>query len=165
MPLYDFKHPTKEEYIEIFFNMDEEKAYFDEDGLEWQRIFALINVAPTYRSFDEKKQVDKDGNPMVIKKISNEFAASQGFDNAFDYVEWSNSQVDESKTPTANREKMRDQMSKKETKELIEHNKESQKKDEKIKAKARAETRKQAKGNKLKINSMKKTIDKIQGKK
>ena len=95
MPAYEFKHPSKEEYVEVFFHMDDEKSYIDEGGISWERVFNTANLSPTYRTFDEKRQVDKNGKPLVVKKISNEFANSQGFDNAFDYIDYSNSQVDE----------------------------------------------------------------------
>ncbi len=40
MPLYVFHHPEDENLTkDIFFNMNDEKKYTDEDGVEWKRVF------------------------------------------------------------------------------------------------------------------------------
>lgn len=39
MPMYIFQNPETEEEIEVFFHMDDEKKYIDDQGLEWKRIF------------------------------------------------------------------------------------------------------------------------------
>ncbi len=123
MPSYDFKHPEKEEYIELFFSMNEEKTYTDEEGVEWKRVFHSPNVNATNRSYDPNKPIfDEKGNPMKVVPISDELVKSQGFDNAADYIEWNNSMVDESKTPLANLEKAHEQARSKDIKELIKEN-------------------------------------------
>ena len=37
MPVYVFKDPEKEQYIEVIQSMNDEHVYFDEDGVEWKR--------------------------------------------------------------------------------------------------------------------------------
>ncbi len=39
MPMYIFENPKTGEEIELFFGMNDEKEYFDEDGLEWKRVY------------------------------------------------------------------------------------------------------------------------------
>lgn len=103
MPSYDFKHPNREEYVELFFSMSEEKVYIDEDGVEWKRVFYAPNVNATNRSYDPNKPIyDEKGNKMRVVPISDELVKSQGFDNAADYIEWNNSMVDQNKTPEHN---------------------------------------------------------------
>lgn len=41
MPIYLFQHPKTEEVAELFFGMNDEKKYVDEDGTEWNRIYSL----------------------------------------------------------------------------------------------------------------------------
>jgi hypothetical protein len=103
MPSYDFKHPEREEYVELFFAMSDEKIYIDEEGVEWGRIFCAPNVNATNRSYDPNKPIyDEKGNKMRVVPITDELVKSQGFDNAGDYIEWNNSMVDENKTPAHN---------------------------------------------------------------
>ena len=52
MPLYIFKHPTKEKYQEVFFHMDDDK-FLVEDGVKWKRVFTAPNYA-----------IDSDIDPM-----------------------------------------------------------------------------------------------------
>ena len=37
MPMYIFSNPKTKEVKEVFFHMEDEKKYVDEDGLEWNR--------------------------------------------------------------------------------------------------------------------------------
>lgn len=39
MPLYIFKHPSREEYQEVFFKMNDKKIFKDEDGITWERVY------------------------------------------------------------------------------------------------------------------------------
>ena len=39
MPLYPFRHPDTGEIKDIFFHMDDDKTYSDEDGVKWIREF------------------------------------------------------------------------------------------------------------------------------
>ncbi len=110
MPLYPFKHPDKEEYVEKFFHMNDDKSYVDENGTEWNRVFMVPNISATYRSFDEKRLVDENGQPARVAHLSEAFVRSQGFKNADDYIEYNNSvMVDPTKTPTRNLEKAHEQ--------------------------------------------------------
>ena len=110
MPRYDFKHPDKEEYIELFFSMSQDKCYIDEGGTEWKRVFNSPNVNATNRSMDINKPIyDKKGNPMRVVPITDELVRNQGFDNASDYIEWNNSVVDQNKTPEHNIEMAHEQ--------------------------------------------------------
>lgn len=49
MPIYIFKHPEKEQYKEIFFKMNDEKKFIDENNLEWKRVF----TSPELSTFGE----------------------------------------------------------------------------------------------------------------
>lgn len=65
MPNYLFKHPEKEEYIEVFFHMNDEKIYIDENGTQWERRWTVPNASVDSISdidpFDTKKFVEKTG--------------------------------------------------------------------------------------------------------
>ena len=116
MPIYIFKHPDKEEYVEVFFNM------------KWVREFSASNLSATYRTFDEKRLVDKKGNPYRIQKFSEKFVRQQGFKNATDYIDYNNAyMVDENKTPDRNIEKAHEQAADKDLQSKIAHNKSMQK--------------------------------------
>lgn len=39
MPYYSYQHPVTEEVAEIFQHMDEPHEFFDQNGLQWARIF------------------------------------------------------------------------------------------------------------------------------
>ena len=50
MPIYLFQHPETEEVAELFFGMNDEKKYIDEDGTEWKR--AIFFTSIKYRSIN-----------------------------------------------------------------------------------------------------------------
>ena len=126
MPLYDFKHPEREEYIELSFGMNDEKSYIDEEGVEWGRVFEIPNARPPNRSFDPDKPIyDSKGKEMRKVPITDEFLRNQGFSNAADYIEWNNSLVDQSKTPAMNLEQTRSNEGRKDIKEMVADNKEN----------------------------------------
>jgi len=153
MPLYDFRHPLTEEIKEVFFHMnDEDKIYIDEEGVEWERVFAASYLGATYRTFDEKRLVDEKGKPLKIKKFSDEFIRHQGFKNAADYIDYNNSIIDREKTPEANRQKMHDQRNNKDLQAQLKENKRLLKKKNK-------EHRKQRESSKSKV-TVKTTVDK-----
>ena len=128
MPIYIFKHPDKEEYVEVFFNMNDEKFFIDKEGMKWVREFSASNLSATYRTFDEKRLVDKKGNPYRIQKFSEKFVRQQGFKNATDYIDYNNAyMVDENKTPDRNIEKAHEQAADKDLQSKIAHNKSMQK--------------------------------------
>ena len=44
MPIYVYKHPEKEEYIEVLQGMNDEHVY-EQDGLAWERVFLAPNAS------------------------------------------------------------------------------------------------------------------------
>ena len=44
MPIYVYKHPEKEEYIEVLQGMNDEHVY-EQDGLVWERVFLAPNAS------------------------------------------------------------------------------------------------------------------------
>ena len=63
MPIYVFKHPEKEQYVELAQSMSEKHIYFDDDGLRWERVYfsPQFNTQGKIDAFDNKKFVDKTG--------------------------------------------------------------------------------------------------------
>ena len=45
MPLYTFKHPENDEYVEVVQRMNDEHSYVDPDGLKWKRVFHVPQMA------------------------------------------------------------------------------------------------------------------------
>ena len=45
MPIYTFKNPNKEEYIEVVQKMSEEHTYTDASGVQWQRVWEAPNAS------------------------------------------------------------------------------------------------------------------------
>lgn len=39
MPIYVYQNPNTEEYIEVIQSMNDRHVYFDNNGLEWKRVF------------------------------------------------------------------------------------------------------------------------------
>jgi hypothetical protein len=160
MPSYDFKHPEKEEYIELFFSMNEEKTYVDEEGVEWKRVFSSPNVNATNRSYDPSKPIyDEKGNKMKVVPITDELVRSQGFDNASDYIEWNNSMCDESKSPLANLDKAHAQAGDKNVQEVIKENNAKLKERAEQHSSKVATAKKSGKNVKIEATSNKRTFD------
>lgn len=65
MPEFLFKHPDKEEYKEVFFKMNDDKKYVDDEGVEWKRRWHIPNASVDSISntnpFDIQSHVDKTG--------------------------------------------------------------------------------------------------------
>ena len=63
MPNYIFKHPEQEEYIEVFFHMNDEKKYIDNSGTEWKRVFTSSQLQTTsqFDPWDGKNFAEKTG--------------------------------------------------------------------------------------------------------
>lgn len=63
MPLYIFKHPNKEEYIEILQGMNEEHSYI-KDGVKWERQFTSpeISSQKITNPWDKNAFVNQTGN-------------------------------------------------------------------------------------------------------
>ena len=45
MPLYTYENPKTGETIDVLQSMSEKHEYFDQDGLEWKRVFQVPNAS------------------------------------------------------------------------------------------------------------------------
>jgi len=63
MPMYIFQNPKTNEEVEVFFHMDDEKKYFDKDGLEWKRVFTVphASIDTKLDAFDKNGFIEKSG--------------------------------------------------------------------------------------------------------
>lgn len=63
MPLYTFSNPNTGELIDIFFSMNDEKKYIDDNGLEWTREYHSpeLNATGKTNPWDSKQFVEKTG--------------------------------------------------------------------------------------------------------
>ena len=95
MPLYQFQNPKTNEVIEVVQKMKDEHVYFDDDGLEWNRVwtnpqmrvgsftdpycFKSFDIATEGKNYtlgdmwdrceeESKKRADKEGGQDPIKK-------------------------------------------------------------------------------------------------
>ena len=64
MPIYIYKHPEEEKYIEELQGMNDKHVFFDSDGLEWKRVFTIPNA-----SIDSK--IDPHSQKEFIQKTEN----------------------------------------------------------------------------------------------
>ena len=88
MPIYIYKHPDKEEYLEEVQGMNDKHVYFDSEGLEWKRIFTTPNMSIdacidpyNERQFHDKTNSKKGtfGDVMdYSKELSQERAEKNG---------------------------------------------------------------------------------------
>ncbi len=64
MPLYIFQHPKTEETKEVFFGMNDEKKYVDDNGEEWSRVFSLpgLSTESSFDPWDQNGFVNKTAN-------------------------------------------------------------------------------------------------------
>jgi len=64
MPVYVYKHPSKEEFIELVQSMNEEHVYIDDSGLKWKRVWInpQLNTDSNINPFDNAHFVNKTGN-------------------------------------------------------------------------------------------------------
>lgn len=64
MPMYVFKNPKTGEEAEVFFHMDDEKKYIDQNGLEWERVFlsSQLNTESSIDPWDNNSFVNKTAN-------------------------------------------------------------------------------------------------------
>jgi len=83
MPYYLFSHPETEEIREIFFHMNDEKVYIDENSLKWKREYVVpqasidANIDPySSRAFVEKTR--KAGNVGELFDLSKEMSEKRG---------------------------------------------------------------------------------------
>ena len=63
MPSYIYKHPEEEKYIEVIQSMNEEHIYFDESGLQWQRVWTnpQLNTESNIDPFSNVGFIEKTG--------------------------------------------------------------------------------------------------------
>ena len=65
MPQYLYKHPEKDQYIEVTQRMLEKHEFIDTDGVEWKRVFtvpqAVVSAGSEVDPFDIKSHVAKTG--------------------------------------------------------------------------------------------------------
>jgi len=45
MPIYTYKHPDKEEYMDVMQKMNDRHVYIDDDGVEWRRIWSVPSLS------------------------------------------------------------------------------------------------------------------------
>ena len=64
MPIYIYKHPNKEKYIEVAQSMNEDHVYFDENGLEWKRewVNPQLNTTSSIDPWDNASFVNTTSN-------------------------------------------------------------------------------------------------------
>jgi hypothetical protein len=64
MPIYVYKHPELEEYVEVFQGMNDKHEYTDEFGIEWKRVFLAPNAAIDLETnpYDKQAFLDKTSN-------------------------------------------------------------------------------------------------------
>jgi len=63
MPEYVYKHPKKEQYIELVQSVNDEHIFYDEDGLKWDRVYSPINFSTHSKidAFDKRAFTEKTG--------------------------------------------------------------------------------------------------------
>lgn len=64
MPVYVYKHPNKEKFIELVQSMNEEHVYIDDSGLKWDRVWTnpQLNTDSNINPFDNAHFVNKTGS-------------------------------------------------------------------------------------------------------
>lgn len=68
MPLYVFSHPKTGELREIFFHMNDEKSYQDDEGVNWVREYGSpqLNTNGTVDAWDKKGFVNQTSSGGTI---------------------------------------------------------------------------------------------------
>ena len=63
MPFYTFSHPETGEFLDVFFHMNDEKEYFDEDGIKWNREYHSPELNSTGKTdpWNSKQFIEKTG--------------------------------------------------------------------------------------------------------
>lgn len=64
MPMYIFQNPETKEYTELFFSMNDEKKYTDDNGLEWKRVWSIPQLST-------EASIDPWDNADFVNKTSN----------------------------------------------------------------------------------------------
>jgi|TARA_R110002167_G_C12404299_1_gene627260 hypothetical protein len=62
MPIYIYKHPTKDNYEEVIQRMDDVHSFF-KDGLEWGRVFLVphASISSNADPFNSNSFIEKTG--------------------------------------------------------------------------------------------------------
>ena len=83
MPYYLFSHPKTKKVCEIFFHMNDEKVYIDDQGIKWNREFVVpqasidTNIDPySKRAFMDK--TNKAGTFGEMMDLSKELSEKRG---------------------------------------------------------------------------------------
>lgn len=63
MPFYTFSNPNTGELVDLFFHMNDEKKYIDENGVEWKREYHSpeLNATGSVDPWNSKQFIDKTG--------------------------------------------------------------------------------------------------------
>jgi hypothetical protein len=64
MPIYLFQNPKTEEVVELFFGMNDEKKYVDDNGIEWKRLYSSPQLST-------EASIDPWDNADFVNKTSN----------------------------------------------------------------------------------------------
>ena len=88
MPLYVFQHPEDENLVkDVFFNMNDEKKYTDEEGVEWKRVFLSsqlsceASIDPWSNADFVNKTANKKGSYGDLMDQSAELSAQRAKEN------------------------------------------------------------------------------------
>ena len=77
--IYIYKHPSEERYIELIQSMNDEHVFFDESGLQWERVWTVPNMG-----------IDTKINPLSEQKFLDKTAKSGTYGDLLDRSkEWS----------------------------------------------------------------------------
>jgi|GEM_PF-1959279 len=103
MPLYTFEHPETQETRDVFFKMNDEKRFIDQEGIEWKRVF----YPPTFAfdtmidPHDEKafaRKTERGGTVGDLFDISKDMSERRGGDKNDEikvkYTEKKNKELD-----------------------------------------------------------------------
>ena len=75
MPIYLFKNPDREEYVEVHQKMTDQHVFIDDKGTEWERVWTapstsigLQNDADSHQQFVGKRGYDHIGEAHENKR-------------------------------------------------------------------------------------------------
>lgn len=93
MPFYIFKHPEDEQYVEVVQKMNDKHEYYDENGVQWARVFTVpqigidtVKINP-FSSKDFLKKTNKNGTVGELMDRSKEFSEKRKSKEGIDIVE------------------------------------------------------------------------------
>lgn len=71
MPIYEYKHPTTGEKVEILQAANDVHEFFDESGIQWERVFSSFFVATDIKPdpFNTRQFVDKTSKPGTMGDV------------------------------------------------------------------------------------------------